>query len=508
MKKYLRILRISIATIVFATITCGFLNMSGGNPLSQMLLRTQFTPALVSIFTGSALAFALLIILTLLFGRVYCSFLCPLGIFQDIIIRISNFAKKKGNNGKLPKQQYKAPHNTLRYSILALTAFVSLVAGFAYPLALLDPYSNYGKICSQIFRTVETGITNMLSGIFPSVFYLQDYVVLSLHSFLFALAFFAVIIILSALKGRLYCNTICPVGSFLGLLSGFSLFKPVIEKDKCVKCNQCVNNCKSNCINLDTKEIDATRCVSCYNCMVSCKRGGVKLVPVWFSNKKKESSAHRTIENRERRNALVAMGGFAAAVAARSIYVKGRNAGLKFRNVEELAGVSGTCIMPPGAGNLNDFKSSCTACHACVAACPSKIIKPASFEYGLDGIMLPVIKYNDGYCRYDCNKCTQVCPNGALAHISLEMKQKTQIALAKYDASSCVVVTDGVKCGACSRKCPAGAINMKENPAVPGQYLPSIDQSKCIGCGACHDICPALPKAITITGTDRQMTLQ
>ena len=131
MKKYLRILRISIATIVFVTITCSFLNMSGGNPVSQMFLRTQFTPALVSIFTGSALAFALLVILTLLFGRVYCSFLCPLGIFQDIIIRISNFAKKKGNNGKLPKQQYKAPHNTLRYSILALTAFVSLVAGFA-----------------------------------------------------------------------------------------------------------------------------------------------------------------------------------------------------------------------------------------------------------------------------------------------------------------------------------------------------------------------------------------
>lgn len=503
MSKMPRILRIITATVVFVCITCGFLSISGGNPLSQFILKTQFTPALLSIFTGSSIAFIILIIFTLFFGRVYCSFLCPLGIFQDIIIRISNIAKRKANGGRLPKQKYSKPHNALRYSILGITALIAIAAGFAYPLALLDPYSNYGRICTQIFCTIEIAITNALSGVFTTVFYTQEFVHLSMQSFIFAILFMCIIVVFSAFKGRLYCNSICPVGSFLGLLSGICLFKPRIDKDKCVKCNLCAGNCKSNCINLENKEIDITRCVSCYNCLTSCKRGGIKLVPTWFSSKGKNDIEQKTIESKSRRNALIAMGGFAAAVASRSLYVPTRNKQPKFNMLENLE----ECIMPPGAENLNSFKSECTACHACIAACPENIIKPASFEYGIDGIMLPVIKYNNGYCRYDCNRCSQVCPNGALTHISLELKQKTAIAAAVYDPASCVVVTDGVRCGACSRSCPAGAISMKENPVVPGQFLPSIESAKCIGCGACKDICPGVPKAIQIIGTDIQHTI-
>ena len=157
-------------------------------------------------------------------------------------------------------------------------------------------------------------------------------------------------------------------------------------------------------------------------------------------------------------------------------------------------------IMPPGARNLAAFKDNCTACHACVAACPNNIIKPASFEYGIDGIMLPTLKYDRKYCSYECNLCSQTCPHGALEHISLEEKKKTQIALAVYDPSTCVIIQDGVNCGACSRSCPAGAIEMKENPVVPGQFLPSVNSSLCIGCGACEYACPAMPKAIMVKG--------
>ncbi|MBQ5593128.1 MAG: 4Fe-4S binding protein, partial [Bacteroidales bacterium] len=488
MNKFPRILRITVATIVFIIITCGFLTMSGGNQLSQALLRTQFVPSLVSIFTGSALAFILLVLATLLFGRVYCSFLCPLGIWQDIVIRISDFTKKRSNGGKAPKKEYKKPHNIFRYTVLVIIGG-AFAAGFTYPLALLDPYSYYGHIVTNVFGSLETLINNLLSAIFPASFYTQNYSALGTHAFIWAIIFFVVVTLFSVFKGRLYCNTICPVGSLLGLLGGISLFKPAINKDMCVKCGQCARKCKSNCINLETKEIDATRCVACYDCIVSCKRGGVKLVPTWFKKEKKEFN--RDIENKERRNAIIAMGGFAAALAARKFSIS--------KSVGSSETVSGP-IMPPGARNLAAFKDNCTACHACVAACPNGVIKPASFEYGIDGIMLPTLKYDRKYCSYECNLCSQTCSHGALEHISLEEKKKTQIALAVYDPSTCVIIQDGVNCGACSRSCPAGAIEMKENPIVPGQFLPSVNSSLCIGCGACEYACPAMPKAIMVKG--------
>lgn len=495
MNKTAKYIRIAIASVVFVIITAGFLNINGIQNISHVFLRTQFTPALVSAFTGCIAALAILLIITILFGRVYCSFLCPLGIFQDIIIRIYDFIRKKANKGKRPKKTYTAPHNILRYTILAIIA-ITLVAGFTYPLALLDPYSNYGRISGQIFGYAVNGISNILSGIFPAHFYVKDYVTLSVFSFIYSSLFLLAIIAFSAFKGRLYCNTICPVGTFLGAVSGISLFKPAIDKEKCVKCTLCASNCKSNCINLQTKEIDATRCVSCYNCLSSCKRGGVKIAPTWLKKKKEDDAFKRDIENKERRNAIIAMGGFAAAVAARSLIFPKKHYFAKGGEFSE-----NTPIMPPGAGNLTAFKDACTACHACIAACPEKIIRPASFEYGIDGIMLPTIKYNNGSCRYDCNKCSHTCPHGALEHISLETKQKTQIALATYNPTTCIINTEGFRCGACSRNCPTGAISMVEGAEGDGKRIPSINPSLCIGCGACSEVCPAMPKAISIEGT-------
>ena len=494
MKKFPRILRIAVATLVFIIITCGFLNISGGNAVSQALLKTQFVPALVSLFTGSALAFIMLAILTLLFGRVYCSFLCPLGIWQDIVIRLSDFTKRISNGGKKPKKEYKKPNNILRYSILGVCG-IAFVLSFTYPLALLDPYSNYGRIVTNVFGSVETLVNNLLAGIFPASFYTQQYASIGTAAFVWSLSFFMLVTIFSAVKGRLYCNTICPVGTLLGLFGGFSLFKPAIDKEMCIKCGQCSRKCKSNCINLETKEIDATRCVACYDCMTACKRGGVKLAPSWFRKNETNNPYNRKIESKERRNALIAMGGFAAAVAARKFAFSSNP-----DSPTIAADLENTPIMPPGARNLAVFKDNCTACHACVAACPNNIIKPASFEYGLDGIMLPTLKYNKKYCSYECNICSQTCPHGALEHISLEQKQKTQIGIAVYDPSTCVIVQDNVKCGACSRNCPTGAISMVENPVVPGQFLPKVNPLACIGCGACEYSCPALPKAITVRG--------
>ncbi|MEF9986327.1 MAG: 4Fe-4S dicluster domain-containing protein [Bacteroidales bacterium] len=515
MYKNLRRLRIFCATIIFILITASFLNFNGGNIISTHILKIQFIPALISIFAGSFLAIIFLIILTLLFGRVYCSFLCPLGILQDIITRISIFFIKKAHKGKLPKtgKGYKKPHNILRYSILCIVALL-FFAGITYPLALLDPYSNFGKIATQIFGTTELWINNILSGIFPTVFYYQQYVKLSLYTFIYAAFIFIIISIFSMLRGRLYCNTICPVGSILGLISGFSLFKPAIKKDMCIRCTACAIKCKSNCINLETKEIDVTRCVACYDCMIACKRGGVELIPTWFSKKEKIASIsededekiknsknshapQRELESVERRNALIAIGTIVTGITVKKI-LNTKNA-ISTGNIEKET-IKNLPIAPPGARSIEQLKANCTACNACVAACPNKIIKPSVLEYGLSGFMLPTIKYNNKFCAYDCNKCTQVCPNGALEPLTLKQKQVTQIGRAKYIAKNCIVFVDNTDCGACDEHCPTKAIVMTEVKNKPGLYFPKLNRNICIGCGACEYICPASPKAIVIEG--------
>lgn len=527
MYKNLRRLRILCAIILFVLITASFLNFMGSNTISSFLLKLQFTPALVSVFTGSFLAFAVLLILTLLFGRVYCSFLCPMGILQDIITRISNSVRKKANGGKMPKQGkgYKKPHNIIRYTILSITAIFFFV-GITTPLVLLDPYSNYGTLVIQLFGTTELWINNLLSGVFSETFYYQPYTKLSLYAFIWVSIIFVTIFVFSMLRGRLYCNTICPVGSILGLISGFSLFKPAIKKTMCVRCNACAITCESNCINLETKEIDVTRCVACYDCMISCKRGGVELVPTWFTRKKimaanpanetgnsndekitspatEPQERQRKLESPERRNALIAVGLLATGIAAKKIMsVKNNmnpNTAMALNSTTEM-----DPICPPGAGSLTAFKNNCTACHACIAACPNQIIRPAVMEYGIDGFMLPTIKYDKKFCAYDCNECMQVCPHGALQHLSLKEKQLIQIGRAKYIAKHCIVFTDGTDCGACDEHCPTKAIVMTEIKSKPGLYFPKLNRDICIGCGACEYICPASPKAIVIDGNPVQ----
>lgn len=508
MYKNLKKVRIIFAGLFFLIILASFLHFSSGWG-TQWTLKTQFVPSLLAVFAGSALAFILLIVLTLLLGRVYCSFLCPLGIFQDIIGRISvaiGKKKKKKKNGG-----YKKPHNILRYSILGIVG-VLFAAGISYPLALLDPYSGFGKIAGQIFGNIELSVTNLLSEIFPSAIYYQQYVRFSLGSFLFALIFFLIIVLMSAFRGRLYCNTICPVGSLLGLISGTSLLRPAIQKDKCVRCRACVSECKSNCIDLETKEIDVTRCVACYNCMASCKKGSIVLAPAWrkpgSANKATEagntesSSANagqdkqeikesptRKIESIGRRNALIAMGALGTAMAAKGLLKKETPAG----------GVSSggkLGIAPPGAQSITHLKQYCTACHACVAACPNGIIKPAALEYGIDGFMLPTLKYNYKFCAYDCNICSQVCPDGALMPLTIEEKHLTQIGKAHFRKDHCIIVKDGTDCGACDEHCPTKAITMQ--PYKDGLLLPHLNQDICIGCGGCEYVCPATPKAMVI----------
>ena len=157
-----------------------------------------------------------------------------------------------------------------------------------------------------------------------------------------------------------------------------------------------------------------------------------------------------------------------------------------------------TRLTPPGSLSAKHFAQHCTACQLCIAECPNQVLRPSQ---DLETLMQPVMQYERGYCRPECTRCSQLCPTGAIRPITREEKTARQIGHAVWIRKNCVVVTDGVACGNCARHCPTGAIEMVPLEDDDERLIPVVNESKCIGCGACENLCPSRPySAIYVEG--------
>jgi len=485
----MRALRIVVAILMFLLITASFMFFSHKFAVVSHLLHIQFVPAVLAASGVGLASLLILLLLTLLFGRVYCSWLCPLGIWMDVVSRITRWFRgdRKGVKlSKRPKYAYHKPHPILRWSILAGVLLLSFI-GIMYPLIFLGPYSNWGRIVRTLFSPLIQLFTNLFSAVMPETLYYTDMAEFSVGIFISTLVFFLLVTIMGATRGRLYCNTICPVGSLLAAISKISFLKPAIAKDSCVACGMCSSRCKSECIDLETKQIDSSRCVMCFDCMTSCAKGVVTLAPRYRLFGKKEPYKSVEPESRNRRDALIALGTVGSLALVN--YFRDLRPIEIHETKEEPGG-----IIPPGAVSLDHLFNNCTACHACVASCPSGVITYASGEYGIQGLFLPVIHYRKGFCSYDCHKCSDTCPTEALLPMTIEQKRLTQVGRVKFTAKHCIVFKDKTDCGACDEHCPTKAITMVEFPnRTDGLRYPSVNPDICIGCGACEYICPAEP---------------
>jgi formate hydrogenlyase subunit 6/NADH:ubiquinone oxidoreductase subunit I len=160
-------------------------------------------------------------------------------------------------------------------------------------------------------------------------------------------------------------------------------------------------------------------------------------------------------------------------------------------------------VSPPGSGSIAHFTGTCTACHLCVSACPSRVLVPSFLEFGFLGLMQPRMNFRSGHCNYDCTICMNVCPSGALLPLQPEQKKLTQVGIAKFVKENCVVYTDHTDCGACSEHCPTKAVNMVPfpNPVNKRLVIPEVKPEYCVGCGGCEHACPTKPyKAIYVDG--------
>lgn len=488
----LKKLRVIFAAIFFVAITLLFLDVSGViKHWFGWMAKVQLVPAVLSVNLGILIFLALL---TWLFGRLYCSVICPMGIFQDIITWIH----KKGNKKLLYK--YRKPCNALRYTMLVV--FVGLLlAGVVGVAALIEPYSAFGRVVSSIFAPIYALGNNLLALIaerFDSyAFYPVDVWVKAGATLAVAIVTFVVIAFMSWRYGRLYCNTVCPVGTFLGLISKISLLKPVINTEKCNGCGLCAMKCKSQCINSKEHAIDYSRCVVCFDCIENCKQGAIKYTLRKCSCMCKASKGEDTPANNSRR-AFVQ--GVAMAVASAPLAAKAAGNRVVAELEDKKSYKRETPIAPPGSKSIANLNQHCTACQLCVQSCPNDVLKPATGEYGIEGFMQPTMSYDKGFCRANCNVCSTVCPNGAISPITIEEKASTKIGRAVITLENCVVNTDGVTCGNCSRHCPTKAIMMVRKD---GKQIPTVDTEKCIGCGACEYVCPARPfSAIHVEGNE------
>lgn len=452
--KTIRRIRIALAAVLFLACILVFLCAESG---VAGLASMQFGPALLASATGFSLValtvVGVTLVMTLLFGRVFCAVACPLGTVQDGI----RYAISQGTS---PIPNLKIVRYCIAFASLAL-----LVGGWAVGFRLFDPFSRFGAMVSSFVSVSRGAVTFAFLGGFLSL------IVLALLVFW---------------KRRIFCVSLCPVGTILGVISRFGWYRMRLNT-ACSGCGRCQRACPTGCIDISAGAIDNERCVLCMDCLALCAVGGIKY--------SKAGMRRQTVEmlsvDGGRRAFLAKSAGAVVGIAAAGYGMRGLLA------ASALADEHSGEILPPGAGDPMRFAKRCTSCQLCVASCPTNAIKPTLFGFGA-----VVLDFNRGRCDYECKRCSDVCPTGALERMTLEEKQWLRIGEAAFEPTHCLITARNEPCALCSQACPVGAIYQPE-PDRP----PEVNAFHCVGCGACQAVCPTTPKAIFVKAVESQFAM-
>lgn len=491
----LKKLRVALAWVFWIGITLLFLDFTGAlHGYLGWMAKVQFLPALLALNVGVVVA---LVLLTLVFGRVYCSVICPLGVFQDGISWLGTHKSKK-------PYQYKKENKWLRYGVWA--AFViCFIVGVQVVVTLLAPYSAYGRMVQNLLQPVYLWCNNLFAKLAERAgsyaFSNEEVWLTSLSSLIIAVVTLVVLVLLARKHGRTYCNAICPVGTTLSFFSRFAMFRPVIDTEKCKHCKACEHHCKASCIAIgkESAQIDYSRCVDCFDCIGACKFDALKYKFAWKKDSSSSAQNDKKSDNGRRAfmtGTAVALGAAALkGVEARAQEIAKKTDGGFAHVLPKQAPEREVPLTPPGSRSVKDFYRHCTGCQLCVAECPNNVLRPST---DLEHLMQPEMSYEKGFCRPECTRCSELCPAGAIEKITREEKTQYHIGTAQVNPELCLMATGKSACGKCSQACPSGAIKLV---AYGENRIPAIAEEVCTGCGACEYLCPVRPiSAITVNG--------
>ena len=482
----LRKIRICLQIITMTLVTLLLLGIGFQVHLwAGWVAKIQFFPAILALSFG---VLALLIAATFIFGRIYCSVICPLGIMQDIFSWIG---------GKVKKNRFYYAKEKLWLRMVCVVVFIiAMIIGFAPVTTLIEPYSAYSRIVNSLFKPLYDMLNNWLAGMDAANdrynFTEVQIWMRSVTTFVVAIATLVILGALALWKGRLYCNTICPIGTLLSFCSRYPLLRVRFDKDKCKSCGMCEKNCKAQAIDFKEGKVDYARCVVCGDCLAKCKFDALH-----YTAKKPATQPKPVDTERRAFLAATAIAGTTAAMAQTQMKVDGGLAVIEDKKAPERK----TPITPPGSVSARHLQRHCTACQLCVSSCPNNVLRPST---DLQHFMQPTMSYERGYCRPECTRCSEVCPTGAIKPITREEKTMQHVGHAVWIKENCVASEKGISCGNCARHCPTGAITMVDYEGPNGTVqVPAVDENKCIGCGACENLCPARPfSAIYVEGNE------
>jgi polyferredoxin len=480
--RYWRLLRSAVQGIVLAIFLYLFLRtVRGGVPpeIANFFPRLDPLAGLASLLSaktfvaGSALAL-LTIGLTLVFGRVWCGWICPLGTTLDLF----HPRRWKNKQPVIPEGARGIKH------FLLIVILTSALLGSLW-LLFLDPITIMIRTLTEavypaIDRIVTAGETTFygipalrpaISALDPILrpMFLPAKPAFTAGGVLIA-AFFIGIIALNYFAPRFWCRYLCPLGSMLGLIGKVAIFRREIATSDCNNCGACARVCPTGTIRPDKNfASDPAECTLCLDCVSVCPRSGqsfpAHLRPAGWNT-----------YDPGRRQALTAIGAAIGGVALLHTdqYLR--------RDLPHL-------IRPPGARE-NDLLAKCIRCGECVRICPGGVLHPSVAEAGVEGFWTPVLIPRAGYCQYTCNSCGQICPVQAIPPLPLEVKQTQVMGSAYIDKNRCIAWSDHQMCLVCEEMCPLPkkAINVDRSEFSGG--APVMDRTLCIGCGICEFKCP------------------